>query len=107
MLDLTLVSADYHRNGISGEGFWAIIFDDAENGRMVASLFADHDYFCAVYKVSELAAGNIDFARGNSWRGDYYEKPLRHLVDESRKDDKWHTKLVGRPVQRRREENDG
>lgn len=69
--------ASWHRNGISGEGFWAIIFDDYGNGRMIASLF-DKPGYCAVYKLSELE--NIEFAGGNSWRGDNYEGELRPLL---------------------------
>jgi len=34
-----IAAASYHRNGVCGLGFYAILFDDPENGRMVASLF--------------------------------------------------------------------
>ncbi len=88
-LRLTIVSASYHRNGIGGVGFYAILFDDADQGRMVASLFEsmgenahplkDGDY-CAVYSVEELTKGNVAFAHGNSWRGDRYADALRPLL---------------------------
>lgn len=80
-MKLTILSASYHRNGICGEGFCAIIFDDEENGRMIASLF-DEPGYCAVYNLAELGKENIEFARGNSWRGDNYEDELRPLLDE-------------------------
>ena len=80
-MDLNIVSASFHRNGIGGEGFYAIIFDDAEHGRMIASLFDEAGY-CAVYKISEIEKGNIGFAMGNSWRGDMYESELRPLLKE-------------------------
>lgn len=75
-----IVAASYHRNGICGIGFHAILFDDPNNGRMVASLF-DEPGCCAVYKVEELAAGNVAFAGGNSWRGDNYEAALRPMLE--------------------------
>ena len=76
-----IVDASYHRNGVAGVGFYAILFDEAEMGRMVASLF-DEDGYCAVYKIDELAKGNIAFARGNSWRGDCYAAALRPALAE-------------------------
>ncbi len=78
---LKIVSASFHRNGIGGAGFYAILFDDKEHGRMIASLF-DEPGCCAVYNVEELAKGNVAFANGNSWRGDHYESALRTLLKE-------------------------
>lgn len=80
-IKVTIVQASWHRNGISGIGFYAILFDDAEQGRMIASLFDEAGY-CAVYKVDELAKGNTLFARGNSWRGDRYADALRPALEK-------------------------
>ncbi len=80
MRNLKLVDVSWHRNGISGEGFYAVLFDDPENGRMIASLF-DSPGHCAVYSIKELNKGNIAFAMGNSWRGDHYENELRKLIE--------------------------
>lgn len=80
-MNLKIIEASFHRNGICGVGFWAILFDDAENGRMIASLF-DEPRYCAVYSVDELSKGNITFARGNSWRGDQFEDALRPLLKD-------------------------
>lgn len=74
-LKLTIKSVARHRNGVGGAPFWAIVFDDAENGAMVASLF-DESYHCAVYSLAKLAEGNVAFGE-NSWRGDRYEVVLR------------------------------
>lgn len=76
-----IISASFHRNGVGGEGFYAILFDESENGRMVAALF-DTPGHCAIFQVEELAKGNILFAQGNSWRGDCYEAVLRPALDE-------------------------
>ena len=80
-LKITIIEASYHRNGISGAGFHAILFDEAEHGRMIASLFDERGY-CAVYSVGELAKGNITFGRGNSWRGDGFEDVLRPALEK-------------------------
>ena len=77
-----IIQASWHRNGVGGVGFYAILFDDKEgNGKMIASLF-DEGGYCAVYSVEELSKGNILFASGNSWRGDVYESELRPLLDK-------------------------
>ena len=102
---LALLSSDYHRNGCSGEPFWAILFQDADQkGTMIATLFHGHEGHCAVYNVEELRNGNVAFGRGNSWRGDHYEDQLRALVDAARKDNGYHTPLVGYVKRRELEE---
>lgn len=111
-LTLTVTALDYHRNGISGVGFYVALFDwqDGPTLRhMVASLFPspddkDGDAFrafnglCAVFDVSELAKGNIDFAWGNSWRGDHFEHQLRAAIKahEVARDAQWQTKIAER-----------
>lgn len=80
-MKLKILDASYHRNGISGQGFYAILFNDADNGLMVASLF-DESGYCAVYSVPKLAAKNVTFANGNSWRGDKFEIELRPLLQK-------------------------
>lgn len=79
-LELTVTDVSFHRNGIGGVGFYAVLFTDTESGKMVASLF-DEPGYCAVYSIDELTKGNIAFAQGNSWRGDNFEAELRPLVD--------------------------
>lgn len=81
---LKIIDASWHRNGISGAGFYAITFTDSEvpaAGTMIASLF-DEEGCCAVYSIDELSKGNIRFAMGNSWRGDRYETTLRPLLEK-------------------------
>jgi len=78
-MELKILEASFHRNGVGGAGFYAIIFEDKDEGRMVASLF-DEPGYCAVYNIDELNRGNIAFAGGNSWRGDRYEEILRPML---------------------------
>lgn len=73
----------WHRNGISGEGFFVGLFDDKEMGQeMVVIRFPGKEIRTAVLSVNLLAKPGdtpetrIGMARGNSWRGDYYEKPM-------------------------------
>ena len=79
-MKIQVVDIQWHRNGVSGVGFYAILFD-CEEGRMVATLY-DERGFCSVLRVADLS----DPARGvkfglNSWRGDYYESNLRQAVE--------------------------
>lgn len=71
--------AEWHRNGIGGEGFYAVLFDDPENGLMLGVLF-DEPGCCAVFSVPRLAGPEGVLFGQNSWRGDHYEGPLRAAV---------------------------
>ena len=73
----------YHRNGVSGEGFHAVIFDGAaDEGRMVAFVFPS-PFHVAVVNVDKLADPAIGVTFGeNSWRGDRYERELREAIKE-------------------------
>lgn len=90
-LNIIIIDASFHHNGISGLGFWAVLFDadhhagnnEKRRSRMIASLF-DEPGVCAVYSISELVNGNIKFACGNSWRGDVYEEELRPMIEKMR-----------------------
>ena len=87
MNKLKIIKISYHRNGISGMGFYAILFKDLEDNPKdlkIASLFDEKGY-CAVYSVDELKKENIEFANGNSWRGDAFEDDLRKAVKEQKK----------------------
>src|SRR5262249_52361508 len=75
-----IISIDYHRNGIGGAPFHAILFEDrGEDGsRKVAVVFAA-PWHTAVLDVDKLAAGDIAFG-SNSWRGDVFEPALRKAI---------------------------
>lgn len=84
-MQLSNIRIEYHRNGISGEPFYACLFDCIESGeerRMMAVVFSE-DSHCAVLDVDLLAQGNIVFGE-NSWRGDRYESLLRKAIKEWR-----------------------
>lgn len=79
-MKLTIIDIAYHRNGVAGAPFHAILFRDtgAEGSRKVAILFGEQ-YCCAVLDVGKLTNGDIAF-RSNSWRGDNYEPSLRKAI---------------------------
>jgi hypothetical protein len=66
----------YHRNGISGEGFYAVTFTCPEEGDMVATVFPEPGC-CAVLKLSLLPVVTFGI---NSWRGDHFEGEIRKAI---------------------------
>ena len=77
-MKLRFHSIQSHRNGISGEPFHALLFQDPDEGTMLGVVF-DAPQHVAVFNLSKLAAGNIAFGV-NSWRGDHYEPYLRQAI---------------------------
>jgi hypothetical protein len=83
---ITNIRVDYHRNGIGGIGFHVALFDnktsEGTERRMVGVVFPEAGA-CAVFDVDELSKGNIQFAHGNSWRGDHFEPQLREAIEKA------------------------
>lgn len=71
----------FHRNGVCGIGFHVVLFADGKNKNMVGIVFPEPGAV-AVLDTKMTAKGNIAFARGNSWRGDYYESYLRAAIED-------------------------
>lgn len=79
-MKVEIIAADYHRNGVGGEPFYVVLFNDLESedhdqNPMVAVLFHE-PMTCAVLSVPRLATATIEFGM-NSWRGDRYSDALR------------------------------
>lgn len=86
--NLKIEAIDHHRNGVSGESFYVVLFSFKEDGQhhnMVGILFHESGQ-CAVLDRDETAKGNIAFARGNSWRGDHFEGDLRAAINARNKE---------------------
>jgi hypothetical protein len=85
-MKIKVIKKDYHRNGISGTGFSVVIFktqgDPETKGKRMISIVFPNAGDCAVFDLDELAKENIEFANGNSWRGDYFEPELRKALQE-------------------------
>lgn len=77
-MKLHIENIQRHRNGVAGAPFHVLIFQDAEEGRMLGIVF-DQEYHVAVLNLDKLVAGNITFGK-NSWRGDRYEPHLRKAI---------------------------
>ena len=71
----------HHRNGVSGEPFYVVLFVAKDGRRMLGIVFHTNKY-CSILDL-ELAAdeGEIGFMH-NSWRGDYFEPELRKAIAE-------------------------
>ncbi len=89
MSKIKVTKIAYHRNGISGNGFYVVLFKD-EQRNMVGILFPEQDcnhygVLCAVLDINLLANGIIGMfeGAGNAWRGDYY---YHHLLDAIEKE---------------------
>lgn len=59
MEKIKVVKHGYHRNGVCGTGFAVATFKWRD----------------------ELVKDNVEFANGNSWRGDHFEDSLRQAMD--------------------------
>lgn len=76
-----VIDITYHRNGICGASFHAIIFDSTESGtknRMVGVVFEEPAHV-AVFNLNLLSKGDIRFGY-NSFRGDRFEDDLRRFI---------------------------
>jgi hypothetical protein len=71
----------YHRNGVAGEGFYAILFYPYRKPRelMLASVFHGRGR-CSVIRLDLIEEHGVTFGE-NSWRGDDYEASLRGAID--------------------------
>lgn len=83
----------YHRNGIAGNGFHVILFQQLDGTKMVGTIFEEAGNI-AVFDRDLVGQHKIDFCE-NSWRGDEFEQALREAVAEYRRatellpSDKW------------------
>lgn len=84
MPDIEVTDISYHRNGISGLGFHAVLFKDGRLN-MMAAVF-DEPGSVAVFDTDLVGAGVIAFGF-NSWRGDSFEAQLREAIQ--RHQDSW------------------
>jgi len=72
---LEVISHDWHRNGISGEGFYVVHFNwnqpEEICKNMIATVFLNEKYI-AVLCLDDLS---------KRWRGDYFEASLREYLE--------------------------
>lgn len=77
-----IIEIDFHRNGIGGAPFHAVVFthiDDAgERRRMLATVF-EEEGAVSVVATDRLLEQGVAFGV-NSWRGDQFEPELRKAI---------------------------
>lgn len=79
----------YHRNGVAGNGFHAVLFTATTRERMIATVFDERGNI-AVLRVPDLAQNDGVTFGVNSWRGDDYEPELRAAILQSiERDEAW------------------
>ena len=84
-MKLNILNIDYHRNGICGAPFHAIVFrDKREKGSVKLGVVFDAPSHTALLDIGKLADCDIEFG-SNSWRGDQYEPALRRAIAERSK----------------------
>lgn len=79
-MKLAITQIKFHRNGISGEPFHAVRFNDPNEGEMLGIVFEAKSHV-AVFNLERLASGDIGF-KANCWRGDVYEPHLRKALKQ-------------------------
>ena len=91
-MKMSLRSLAYHRNGVMGEGFWAVAFtlrDGNRTRRMVAAAFDTVEvepgavHPCngrlAVFDADQASEGDLSYPQ-NRWRGDNFEPTIRDWI---------------------------
>ena len=86
-MKLTIEKIAYHRNGVAGEPFKAVVFQ-YDGKKMIGIRFEDgapdsigfSNPRCAVFDLELLAQGVIEFGE-NSWRGDQFADELDKLLE--------------------------
>ena len=96
--EITVKHIAYHRNGISGVGFYVALMHCPDAGEVVVVRFPGAECRTAVLSVPILASDKsaedrIGFARGNSWRGDHYDGPMLKAIRENMRRDAEEWKL--------------
>lgn len=84
MNKLNIQEVAYHRNGVMGEGFYAVRFgwtpEDATSDEAFLGILFDQPGQCAIIGLDRVPTMGVAFARGNSWRGDHFESELRAAI---------------------------
>lgn len=73
----------FHRNGVSGEGFHALLFREREGRhwrKFLASVFEGPGVLSVI--CLDLVAEHGVASFENAWRGDHYEPHLRKAIAE-------------------------
>lgn len=85
-MDLKIQEIAFHRNGVCGAGFYAVRFrwtpDDSGVEESFLGIVFDGPGECAIIGLDRIASQGVEFAGGNSWRGDRFEDDLREAIKQ-------------------------
>jgi len=83
----SILNIDYHRNGIGGAPFHAIVFRDRSDseGAKIGIVF-EEPWHTAVLDIAKLAECDVEFG-SNSYRGDRYEPMLRRAIAQFQREE--------------------
>ena len=82
-IKIKVLEIEYHRNGISGEGFYAVRFTSRPYGtnseplNFLATVF-DRPGCVSVICLDAIAEHGVGF--GNKWRGDEFAPAIRKAI---------------------------
>lgn len=83
---IKIIQIEYHRNGVGGKPFYAVLFKHAPEGRkqmnFLASVF-DEQGSISVICLDMIEEHGVTFAE-NSWRGDYFETVLIDAIKKEK-----------------------
>ena len=74
---MKIISKARHRNGVMGDPFNVVIFEDDDGSTKIAVDFGEVSI--AVLQLYKIISGDIAFG-SNSWRGDHYAKKIRDMT---------------------------
>jgi hypothetical protein len=85
---------DYHRNGVSGKGFYVVLFKDRTGDVMESEMLAvvDPESYIATYVIGLDSLNNLEIGigMGNHWRGDHYASVVRKAINKDQRQ-RWGT----------------
>ncbi len=81
----------YHRNGIAGLPFYAVLFNDTDAGmfNQVATIDEDGKDCRVINAGMVVTAGEIGTRHMNKWRGDRYLHEIKEAMREHRHNEYW------------------
>ena len=94
---MEIIQLDYHRNGVSGDGFYTGILKDKDSTRKVFTHFPEYDKEGYVIKGNNVRTAilDLDILKDkedtrffyNSWRGDVYHDFIVESIQDKLSND--------------------
>jgi hypothetical protein len=86
-MKISILNIDYHRNGIGGAPFHAIVFRDrSDSDDAKIGVVFEQPWHTAVLDIAKLVDSDVEFG-SNSYRGDQYEPLLRKAIAQFQREE--------------------